>query len=133
MPPWRVRPLSRTIRKSLNEEGSLEGNIDIAAAAITGSYTLEVYTSNDVLLAVKNFSVEEFVPDRIRVNAKLDKEYLKPGQMATLSLNAMNFFGPPASNRNYETEIQVKTKHFSPGKYETYNFINCISRRDIPE
>src|SRR5688572_18843650 len=67
----------KTFRKSLNEEGSVEGSIDIAISAITGSYTLEIYTSNDVLLASKNFSIEEFVPDRIRVTSKLDKTSLK--------------------------------------------------------
>lgn len=112
----------RSFRKSLNEEGSLEGNIDIAGSAITGSYTLEVYTSNDVLLASKSFSIEEFVPDRIRVNVKLDKQALRAGQSATLSINAMNFFGPPAANRNYETEIQVKQKYFSPEKFSEYDF-----------
>ena len=71
----------KSFRKSLNEEGSVEGNIDIATSAITGSYTLEVYTSNDVLLASKNFSIEEFVPDRIRVNTKLDKEFLRSGDI----------------------------------------------------
>lgn len=112
----------KSFRKNLNEEGSLEGNIDISASAITGSYTLEVYTSNDILLASKNFSVEEFVPDRIRVNTKLDKPFLNPGQSANLSINAMNFFGPPAANRNYETEIQVKQKMFSPEQFNGYDF-----------
>ena len=112
----------KSFRKSLNEEGSLEGNIDIAASAITGSYTLEVYTSNDVLLASKNFSVEEFVPDRIRVNTKLDKTSLRPAESAKLSINAMNFFGPPAANRNYETEIQVKQKSFAPSAFSGYDF-----------
>ena len=70
----------------------------------------------------KNFSVEEFVPDRIRVNAKLDKDFLKPGESSNLSINAMNFFGPPAANRNYETEIQVKQKYFSPEKFSGYDF-----------
>jgi uncharacterized protein YfaS (alpha-2-macroglobulin family) len=45
----------KSIRKSLNEEGSLEGSLDIASSAITGSYTMEVYTSNDVLLLPKFF------------------------------------------------------------------------------
>ncbi|MDP4260949.1 MAG: MG2 domain-containing protein [Bacteroidota bacterium] len=112
----------KSFRKSLNEEGSLEGDIDMAASAITGSYTLEVYTSNDVLLASKNFSVEEFVPDRIRVNVKLDKASLRPGESSTLSINAMNFFGPPAANRNYEAEIQVRQKYFSPEKFSDYDF-----------
>ncbi len=112
----------KSFRKSLNEEGSVEGSIDIATAAITGSYTLEVYTSTDVLLASKNFSVEEFVPDRIKVNTKLDKEYLRAGDAAKLSINAMNFFGPPASNRKYETEIQVKQKYFTAAKFDGYDF-----------
>jgi alpha-2-macroglobulin len=112
----------KSFRKSLNEEGSVEGSIDIATAAITGSYTLEVYTSTDVLLASKNFSVEEFVPDRIKVNTKLDKEFLRSGDVAKLNINAMNFFGPPAANRKYETEIQVKQKYFSAKNFDGYDF-----------
>lgn len=113
----------KSFRKNLNEEGSMEGSIDIASSAITGSYTLEVYTSNDVLLSSRNFSVEEFVPDRIRVSTKLDKTFLKPGESSSLTINAMNFFGPPAANRKYESEIQVKQKAFSPEKFDDYNFI----------
>jgi uncharacterized protein YfaS (alpha-2-macroglobulin family) len=112
----------KTFRKTLNEEGSAEVNIDLATSAITGSYSLEVYTSNDVLLASKDFMIEEFVPDRIRVNAKLDKSFLKVGESTTLSINAMNFFGPPAANRKYETEIQLKQKYFSPEKLKDFNF-----------
>lgn len=112
----------KTFRKTLNEEGSLEGSIDISVAAITGSYTLEVYSSNDVLLASKNFSIEEFVPDRIRVSTKTDKSFLKPGESTTLNINAMNFFGPPAADRKYEVEIQLKQKYFSSGKFSDYDF-----------
>ncbi len=112
----------RSFRKSLNDEGSVEGNIPVSGSAITGSYTLEVYTSTDVLLASKSFSVEEFVPDRIRVQVKLDKPYLRPGDQSTLTLDAMNFFGPPAANRKYETEIQVRQKAFTPEKFSEYNF-----------
>jgi uncharacterized protein YfaS (alpha-2-macroglobulin family) len=112
----------KSFRKNLNEEGSLEGSVDIATSAITGGYTLEVYTSNDLLLASRNFSIEEFVPDRIRVSTKIDKAFLKPGEAAILSINAMNFFGPPAANRNYETEIQVKQKMFAPEKFQGYEF-----------
>ncbi|HEY6506005.1 MAG TPA: MG2 domain-containing protein [Chitinophagaceae bacterium] len=120
----------KAFRKSLNEEGSLEGSVDIASSAITGGYTLEVYTSNDVLLASKNFSIEEFVPDRIRLNVKMDKTSLRPGESSSLSINAMNFFGPPAANRNYETEIQVKQKYFSPEKFSGYDF-SLVSKTSV--
>lgn len=112
----------KTFRKTLNEEGSTEGSIDIATAAITGTYTLEVYTSSDILLASKSFSVEEFVPDRIRLNVKFGKEYLRPGESSSLSVNAVNFFGPPAANRKYESEIQVRQKYFTSKSFEDYDF-----------
>ena len=112
----------KTLRKSLNEEGSMESSFDLSNSAITGSYILEVYTSNDVLLSSKSFSVEEFVPDRIKVTTKLSRDFLKKGESAQLSINAMNFFGPPAANRNYETEIQTKQKNFSSEKFSNYNF-----------
>jgi uncharacterized protein YfaS (alpha-2-macroglobulin family) len=112
----------KNFRKTLNAQGATDGDVDINEAAITGSYTLEVYTSNDVLLGSKNFSIEEFVPDRIKVSAKLDKPFLEPGQSAHLAINAVNFFGPPAANRNYEAEIQVSSINFNPKKFETFNF-----------
>ncbi len=62
------------------------------------------------------------MPDRIKVTAKLDKTVLLPGDGAKLSINALNFFGPPAANRNYECEIQVKQKAFNPKKWNQYNF-----------
>jgi len=112
----------KSFRKNLNEEGSLEGSIPLDISAITGSYSLEVYTSNDILLGSKNFMVEEFVPDRIKVNTKTDKEFLKPGESTSLDISAQNFFGPPAANRNYECEIQVKQKYFSSEKFSDYDF-----------
>lgn len=112
----------KTFRKTLNAQGALEGDVELSASAITGGYTLEVYTSNDVLLASKSFNVEEFVPDRIKVSVKLDKPSVGPGQTTTLSVNAVNFFGPPAAKRNYEGEVQVSPRYFSPKKYRNYDF-----------
>lgn len=112
----------KTFRKTLNEQGSTEANIDISSAAITGSYTLEVYSSNDIILATKSFMIEEFVPDRIKVTATLNKPFLIPGDLMSLRISAVNFFGPPAANRKYEEEIQIKQKAFNTKKYSRYNF-----------
>jgi len=112
----------KTFRKTLNAQGSMEGSIDIAQSAITGSYSLEVYTSNDVLLATQPFRIEEFVPDRIKVTARLDKGSLEAGDVSHLNIHAVNFFGPPAANRNYECEVQVKRRAFSPKDYSNFDF-----------
>lgn len=112
----------KEFRKSLNVQGGMEGSVDVAAAEITGSYSLEVYNGNDVLLGSKNFMIEEFVPDRIKVSVKPDKTTLTPGDKTKIAINALNFFGPPAANRNYECEIQLKQKGFYSTKFEKYNF-----------
>ena len=69
----------KAIPKNLNEQGSMEGSIDLPLTAITGTYSLEVYTSNDILLSTQPFHVEEFVPDRIKVTATLNKDFYEPG------------------------------------------------------
>jgi uncharacterized protein YfaS (alpha-2-macroglobulin family) len=112
----------RSFRKNLNEQGSTEGQIDLASTSITGTYVLEMYTSNDVLLTSQNFSIEEFVPDRIKVSATLNREILEPGQAGVLNINAVNFFGPPAANRKYELEVQLRSSTFNPKKYSKYDF-----------
>jgi uncharacterized protein YfaS (alpha-2-macroglobulin family) len=108
--------------KTLNDGGMAEGNIDLPTAAITGSYSLELYSTNDVLLATQNFKVEEFVPDRIKVAAKLNRDWFRPGETAQLGINAMNFFGPPAANRNYELEVQVHPRNFNAKNFSDYDF-----------
>jgi uncharacterized protein YfaS (alpha-2-macroglobulin family) len=112
----------KTFRRSLNSQGAVDGNVEIPASAITGSYSLEVYTSNDVLLTTQPFRIEEFVPDRIKVTAKLDKPFLEAGDVSKFNIHAVNFFGPPAANRNYECEIQVKQRSFNPKNYRNYDF-----------
>ncbi|HXB05835.1 MAG TPA: MG2 domain-containing protein, partial [Puia sp.] len=112
----------KSFRKTLNAQGSLDGSVDLAVSAITGSYSLEVYTSNEVLLATQPFRIEEFVPDRIKVTAQLDRPFLEAGDATKLNIRAVNFFGPPAANRNYECEIQVHRREFRPKNYDNYDF-----------
>src|SRR4029078_12984538 len=76
----------------------------------------------DILLGSKNFMIEEFVPDRIKVNTNMDKSFLKPVESPAWDISAITFSGPPAANRNYECEIQVKQKYFSPEKFYDYDF-----------
>ncbi len=111
-----------SFRKSLNEQGGLDGSFEVSASALTGSYNLEVYTGNDVLITSKPFMIEEFVPDRIKLITSLQHQELKPSETTQLTITATNFFGPPAAGRNYETEIQVKQIAFNSKKFKNYNF-----------
>lgn len=112
----------KTIKKTLNEFGSFETSLPLSAAAQTGSYSVSVYTSNDIFLTSKNIKVEEFIPDRIKVAVDIGKTAIDIDESSEINLKATNFFGPPAANRNYEISISASRKYFYAKGFNEYNF-----------
>ena len=76
----------KNLRKMLNSSGAAEISVPLPAEAYTGSYQLELYSGNDVLLGTKTISVEEFVPDRIKVDVSVNRPSLKPEIQPLLNL-----------------------------------------------
>ncbi|MBR9861045.1 alpha-2-macroglobulin family protein [bacterium] len=112
----------KELRQTINEQGSFEIEQDIPKASPTGVYQVEVATFNDILLTSEQILVEEFIPDRIKVETQLNKEDYSEGENISLDINAVNFFGPPAANRNVEVEMQLHRVSFKPKGYESYSF-----------
>ncbi|HSZ25365.1 MAG TPA: MG2 domain-containing protein, partial [Cytophagaceae bacterium] len=120
-------------RGMLNLEGAYATDFILPASTITGTYTVEVYSANDLLLNSKLISVEEFIPDRIKVNTVLNNEIIRLNQKVEVTATALNLFGPPATGRNYEIEMTLKRKYFSPKGFEDYNFqINALKENSYP-
>jgi len=115
----------QSFKKTLNEEGSFEVNVPTTKAALTGTYTVEVYTMSSVMIGSREIKVEEFVPDRIKVKVNLNKEEYKSGDEMVLNIDAMSFYGPPAANRNYEVELTTVFKKFNSSDFKDYNFNLC--------
>src|SRR5262249_20040847 len=61
-------------------------------------------------------------PDRINVNLNVNKEDFSCDDTVTALVNAMNLFGPPATDRKYEIEYSLSYKYFSPKDFKGYNF-----------
>ncbi len=112
----------KTIRKTLDANGAFETSIQLPASAFTGSYTTEVFTSNNIFLGSKIITVEEFMPDRIKVNTNINKTEVNVGESLEIQLEAINLFGPPAADRSFEIEMSLKNKYFRPKQYSDYNF-----------
>ncbi|MFN8237044.1 MAG: MG2 domain-containing protein [Chitinophagales bacterium] len=112
----------KVFKNVLDAQGAFETTIPIGTNAVTGVYSFLVFTGNDVLLASKNIMIEEFMPDRIKVDVKTDKEEYLPTEKVQTSLNATNYFGPPAANRNYEVNFSLEKNTFSAKEFERYNF-----------
>ncbi|WBA41852.1 alpha-2-macroglobulin family protein [Hymenobacter canadensis] len=119
-----------SLQKTLNAAGSFEARFLLPPAVMTGLYTLEVFTGNDVLLTSRQLSVEEFIPDRMKVTVKASRAVVKPGQSVSAQITAQNLFGPPAADRKFEVEFSLKEKAFKPKGYEQYTFaINSGDKR----
>lgn len=111
-----------TVQKILNEQGSCEAMFPTPPTAITGTYLLEVFTGNNVLLNSYNISVEEFMPDRMKVTVATPTQEYTPGENVTAQIQADNLFGTPAAGRNYHCELNMAKGTFPSEKYPDYNF-----------
>jgi alpha-2-macroglobulin len=109
-------------RKILNEEGSCETAFNLPFTALTGTYTLELFTGNDVLLNSYGISVEDFVPDRIKAQLKINKTEYRPGDTVHVNLQADNLFGTPAANRSYECQLNIGKEEFRAKNFPDYTF-----------
>ncbi|MEL5996629.1 alpha-2-macroglobulin family protein, partial [Hymenobacter segetis] len=119
-----------SLQQKLSAAGSFESRFILPPTIMTGLYTMEVLTGNEVLLTSRQISVEEFIPDRLKVTVTAAPKTVKPGQDVTASITAVNLFGPPAADRKFEVEFSLKQKAFAPKGYDGYNFtINSGERR----
>ncbi|WP_019988186.1 alpha-2-macroglobulin family protein [Rudanella lutea] len=124
----------RSLRKQTNSEGAVATDIPLDPAAVTGTYTVEVLNANNVLLTSESISVEEFIPDRIKVDVLTDRTVYRSGQTITVSATATNLFGPPAADRAYELELQLKRKAFVAKGFEDFGFtIGGMDALEKPE
>jgi alpha-2-macroglobulin len=112
----------KKLKKVLNAHGSFETSVELSPIAATGSYVVDVYTTNDVIIGSTVIKVEEFMPDRIKVNLELDKNEYSQGEAVDVSAEAVNFFGPPAANRNYEVQLSTSRLGFYSKEHPEFNY-----------
>ena len=110
------------LKGKLDAEGSCAINFSVPSAAMTGSYTLEMYSGNDVMLNSYSFMVEEFMPQRIKVDLQMPKREFESGGIAEIGVQAMELFGPPAANKNYEATCDINFAYFHSDKLSDYSF-----------
>ena len=106
----------------LNDEGSFEASYQTQLTSQTGDYRADLYTGTNSFLATYKVSVEDFVPDRLRITLKASQETARPGDNLRYDILALNFFGPPAAGRNWEFEGSFDELPYVSKAYPAFRF-----------
>lgn len=120
-----VSPRGKTFfetSKKLDAQGSCDVSMIIPSYAETGDYSVEMYSGDKTMLGTYRLSIEEFVPDKIRVEVNTNKKSLKPGEEVELGIFSEYMFGAPCADHAFEADIQLRHRSFSSKKYKDYNF-----------
>lgn len=109
-------------RGKVGPGGACEFDIEIPDYAGTGKYLAKLLVTEEQELGRVTFSVEEFIPDRIKVTLKTDQQQYRTGESARVIVNAVNLFGPPASGRKVELVCAIQETPFQSAKYRSFTF-----------
>lgn len=109
-------------RATLNEQGGVEFSVSIPDYAMTGKYTAMLLIGENEEIGRTEFNVEEFIPDRMKVNLTTDKDVYRSGENIDINVEAMTLFGPPASGRHVGADIEIEAFPFSPPKWKSFSF-----------
>jgi uncharacterized protein YfaS (alpha-2-macroglobulin family) len=122
-------------RLELGAGGLAELTHDIPDYALTGHHTLELLVGEEVVGRYR-FQVEEFVPDRIKVEIDPAAAAVLAGQSLDYDVASAYLFGPPAANLPVESRVHLEAIDFGPAGYEGFVFRNSerkFQRREILE
>ncbi len=109
--------------------GFAELSYQTATESPTGSYRVEVYLlrdgKRDALLGAGNFHVEEFLPDRMKIESRLSQEtprgWIDPKDVQAF-VTLRNLYGTPASARRIASQLELAPSEFSFDEFKDYHF-----------
>ncbi|MBA3962859.1 MAG: alpha-2-macroglobulin [Chthoniobacterales bacterium] len=113
----------------LPAKGFAELNFQTANESPTGAYRVEVYLvrngKRDALLGNGEFHVEEFLPDRMKIESHLSKEpahgWIDPKDVQAF-VTLRNLYGTPASARRVASKLELSPANFSFSEFKDYSF-----------
>ncbi len=109
-------------RTRLNEQGGADFSIDVPDYALTGRYAAALLLGDNQEIGRTAFSIEEFVPDRMKVRVDTDKKVYRPGQPVNIDVEGITLFGPPAAGRRVQTSVDLEAFSFTAESYRNFTF-----------
>lgn len=124
--PIKLQILDPTNRifKEFNQKSKadmIEFSFEIPDYAKTGEYIAKLLVA-ETEIGRCDFSVEDFIPDRIKVSLVTDKASYSVGENMLIDVSGICLFGPPAAGRKVTAECQIKANPFFAQKFPGFTF-----------
>jgi len=110
-----------TVKLDMNERGTASFTLPVPVYARTGHHSLELLVGEEVIGQYR-FQVEEFVPDRIKVEIAPKKDTVGVGEEIVYDVVSAYLFGPPAAGLAVESRVRLVAATFAPKGYDGFTF-----------
>lgn len=124
-PKWR---LFKTLRSSTEKDGAFSVSVPIPSDALTGNYSVRVLSPDGQMIGRSQFKVEDFMPDRIKVDVKAKTPSASLDSSLSFDVQSAYLFGAPASKLRVESRCKFSETRISSKQYK--NFPIAIDARD---
>lgn len=112
---------SLTENYTLDQNGLFVYDYQIPAEAKTGRWRASTIWKNAVIGSYE-FQVEEFIPNKIKVELELLNKSIHKGETLRFKVQANNLFGPPAAGRRVSGSIFLRANRFKPTGLSAFAF-----------
>ena len=123
----------RSVQKlQTDRHGLTEFTLEIPAYIGTGNHKLELVVAEDVV-GNYQFQVEEFVPDRIKVELSTEKTEYGFDEEIRCEVIGTYLFGAPAARLSVESRVWLRPTIFAPREHSEFVFQNPSRKLDVRE
>ena len=119
-----IDPRSKLVKRVVLEtspEGLITQSFQFADFADTGYYTVSAKIGKKTVGNIR-FNVEEFVPERMRVEAKPKADDMLFNELKDITVSARYLFGGSAEGSRVELTCNLSPSSFSPTNNKQYNY-----------
>jgi len=104
-----------------NDIGAVDFSYQLGDLAETGQWRLDARIG-DRNVESHEFFVEEFVPERMRVNVEPAKPHVVAGESATFDVSAEYLFGASAEGSQVNATCKMRPMDYTPEGWDEYTF-----------
>jgi uncharacterized protein YfaS (alpha-2-macroglobulin family) len=110
-----------SVRLAMDRRGSAPFSLPVESYAPTGRHLLEV-VAGETVIGEYRFQVEEFIPDRIKVEIARAGGAVAAGAPIAYEVRGAYLFGPPAAGLAVESRVRLEPVPFEPEGYDGFTF-----------